>query len=51
MFLNLAVSLILIPVGKYRMFIPALTEIEIKMKTIQISINKPLVKQMLPLYK
>lgn len=51
MFLNLAVSLVLTQVGKYRMFIAALMEIEIKMKTIQISINRPLVKQMLPPYK
>lgn len=34
MSLNLAVSLVLIKEGIYRMFIAALIEIEIKMKTI-----------------
>lgn len=51
MFLKLAVFLVLTHVGKYRMFIAALIEIKIKMKTIQIPINGPLVKQMLPPYK
>lgn len=47
MFWNLAVSLVLMQVGKDRMFIATLIEIEKKMKIIQMSINRPLVKQIM----